>query len=105
MESMLNGQPERSILTRTARARQEAVRLLEGLIEERSLAERRMGELRQIDPLKRVTGHSSLDNAIDATRRMIDTLDRSVAELRRERREPEVVIMAGSLLPRMAAAR
>jgi hypothetical protein len=79
------------------------MRLLEGLMEERSLAERRLSDRRQADPLKHVTGRSSLDNAIEATRRMIDTLDRSIAEFQRESRRPEVVVLAGALRPSLAA--
>lgn len=93
MESMVSGQAERSIATRASLARQQAERLLEGLLEAKSLSEQRLAELHQTDHLKHVTGRSSLENAIASTRRMIETLDRAAAQLRREshQRQPVAV--------------
>jgi hypothetical protein len=73
-----------SILCRTQGARARAESVLEGLCEAKTESERRLSESRRSDPLKQVTGRSSLDNAIDTTRRMIDTLDRNLVELERE---------------------
>lgn len=86
------------IKTRVARARAES--LLEGLLEAKSASEQRLAESRRNDPLKQVTGRSSLDNAIDATRRMIETLDRNMAEFRREAARSDEFV----LLPRVTCA-
>lgn len=98
MESMQSVQAERSILTRTALARQQAERLLEGLMEAKANSERRLAELRQTDHLKHVTGRSSLENAIASTRRMIDTIDRTLGQFRREPAACEVVVVRDALV-------
>jgi hypothetical protein len=97
MESMVTVQPERSLLTKTKAARQQAEALLKGLVEAKSLSERRLADLRLTDHLKHVTGRSSLDNAIASTRRMIDTLDRTMAQFRRDQGQCEVAIVREGL--------
>lgn len=69
------------IVSKTRAARAQAADLLEGLLEARSASEQRLSEASRIDRLKQVTGRSSLENAIEATRHMIETLDRNLAEL------------------------
>lgn len=66
------------LLTETRRAKERARAVLD------SLTRTRRGE--GADPMKRLTGKSSMDNAIEATRRIIDTLERSITDL--ERRLP-----------------
>jgi len=73
-----------ALVDRTREARADAEMLLAGLLEAKSASERRLAEDHRPDPLKQVTGRSSLDNAIDATRRMIEALDRNLAEVQRE---------------------
>lgn len=85
-------------LDRTRQARQEAAMVLETLVAEREASERRLAEVRRVDLLKHVTGRSSLDTAIDTTRRMIEALDRGLAEAERGPRSgysltPEVVVL------------
>ncbi|MBK7404251.1 MAG: hypothetical protein IPJ41_06355 [Phycisphaerales bacterium] len=79
---MITGSATVSIFSRTAVARRQAESLLHGLIEAKAVSERRLAELRQTDPLKQVTGASSIDNAIQSTRRMIETIDRSMRRVR-----------------------
>ncbi|MCC7390081.1 MAG: hypothetical protein IT431_15080 [Phycisphaerales bacterium] len=69
-----------TVLTRTRQARRDAALLLENLLAERTAWERRLADDKRSDLLKQVTGRSSLDAAIDSTRRMLDTLDRTLAE-------------------------
>lgn len=61
--------------------RDDAEALLEALQTARADSERRQMELRQSDALKKVTGRSMMDSAIERTQRMIDTLNRQIADL------------------------
>lgn len=72
------------ILIETAQARDKAETLLHGLIEARASSETRLAQLNQRDIMKKVTGSSSIDNAIDSTRRMIESLNRTLESFRRE---------------------
>lgn len=74
--------PERDrVLQETTAARDRARELLRGLIEARSGAERAGARL---DAMKRVTGRSSMDNAIASAQRMVETLERALADFRCE---------------------
>lgn len=81
------------ILRETTQVREKAQVLLRGLIEARSASERHLSEIRQLDPLKRLTGHSSMDNAIVSTRKMIDSLDRALDQLRTELTDDDLALM------------
>lgn len=61
--------------------RDDAEALLEALQGARADSERRQMELRQSDAMKKVTGRSMMDSAIERTQRMIDTLNRQIADL------------------------
>lgn len=74
--------PDEALLeTKLTRDRAEA--LLRTLMECKSQSERNLAELRQPDAFKTVTGRSSLDNAIASTQRMIESLDRVIAQTRK----------------------
>ncbi len=60
--------------------RGQASELLDGLLLERDRAERRLAESGRQDLIKFITGHSSIDNAISATRKMIEDIDGWLAE-------------------------
>lgn len=62
-------------------ARDGAEALLKSLQDARAESEKRMRELKQSDPIKKVTGRSAMDNAIASTQRMIETLNRAIAQL------------------------
>ncbi|MFG0327935.1 MAG: hypothetical protein ACF8SC_11790 [Phycisphaerales bacterium JB037] len=81
----LSTQIERQqILVETIAARERAESLLRGLLRARTTSERHLAALRRTDVLKQVTGSSSLENAINSTRRMIDALDRAIASFERD---------------------
>ena len=80
------------ILLESTVARDTAESLLQRLLGAKAESEKRLGELRQVDPLKRVTGRSSMDNAIVSTQRMIETLNRSISQLGRELPEEDVAL-------------
>lgn len=70
------------VLIETAAAREKAEALLRGLQEARARSERHLREIGQTDAMKAVTGRSSIENAIASTQRMIDTLNRSLVQLK-----------------------
>jgi len=76
-------QRQRIVLETTA-TRERAEALLRGLIDARQVSERRLSELNQHDHLKHVTGRSAMDNAIETTRRMIESLNRTIGQFRDE---------------------
>lgn len=81
----LSTQTERQqILVETIAARERAESLLRGLLRARTTSEHHLATLRRTDVLKQVTGSSSLENAINSTRRMIDALDRAIASFERD---------------------
>ncbi|MBT8485612.1 MAG: hypothetical protein HKO59_16265 [Phycisphaerales bacterium] len=65
----------------TARVRDEADDLLHGLLRERARCEARTRELGRPDPLKSLTGTSSLDRAIASTGAMLEHLNEILAEM------------------------
>jgi hypothetical protein len=82
------------ILLESTLARDTAESLLQRLVGAKAESERRLGELRQADALKKVTGRSAMDNAIVSTQRMIETLNRSITQLGRELQEEDVALFA-----------
>lgn len=70
------------ILIETTAARDQAEALLRALLDAKSKSERRLAELKQTDALKAVTGRSAMDNAIATTQRMVETLNRSIGQLK-----------------------
>lgn len=59
-----------------ARVRDQATTLLTELVTQRERLEATMHENGRRDQLKSITGHSALDNSIQATRRIIASIDR-----------------------------
>lgn len=77
--------PDRArVLKQFESARTDADALLRSLLEAKAQSEKHLADLKQADAMKTATGRSSIDNAIASTRRMLDTLDRNIAELKRE---------------------
>ncbi len=81
------------ILQETAAVRDKARSLLQGLIEAKCASEQHLSQINQLDPLKRLTGCSSMDNAISSTRRMIDSLDRAMEQLRTDLTDEDLALM------------
>ncbi|GMV26667.1 MAG: hypothetical protein AMXMBFR58_26980 [Phycisphaerae bacterium] len=72
------------VLRDSVDARRKAEDLLRGLLEAKSQTESFLAEGGREDPVKSLTGRSAIDNAINSTKRMIDTLDRAIEQVRRE---------------------
>ncbi len=75
-----SAQPDRIRLA--ADARDQADVVLRTLIEDRRWSEERFAENGKHDPLKNLTGESSLDRAVASTKEMIAHMDKLLAELR-----------------------
>lgn len=86
----------RDILVETARRRDEAARLLDTLLEAKRVSEQNLATLRQDDLMTRVRGHSSMDNAIASTRRLIDAFNRVIDDLRRLLSDEDLALLARS---------
>ena len=94
--------PERSrILQETTAARDRARELIRGLMLARSGAERAGARL---DARKRVTGRSSLDNAIASAQRLVETLERALADFRSELGPEDVDLLDDSVRPAAVGA-
>lgn len=78
------------ILTQTTKRRDEATKLLTSLLDAKRVSERNLASIRQDDLLKRVTGNSSMDNAIASTRKLIDSFNRVIDDLRRNLSDDEL---------------
>ncbi len=63
------------VFTKVRRVRRAADRVLRQLLIDRAMSERRQAELGKSDPLKSVTGHSALDEAIHTTEGIIRHID------------------------------
>ena len=68
----------------TTATRDRAETLLRTLLDYKLQSERNLAELRQPDAFKTVTGRSSLDNAIASTQRMVEALNRVIAQSKKE---------------------
>ncbi len=77
------------VLRDSVEARRRAEELLRGLLEAKTQTETYLSEAGRDDPVKTLTGKSAIDNAISSTRRMIETLDRAVEQVRRELSEDD----------------
>ncbi len=66
------------LVVETQAAKDRAETILQRLLEAKSETEQELSNLRRTDAFKAVTGRSALDNAIAATRRMIDSLDHAL---------------------------
>jgi len=71
------------MLTDTTKRRDEALTLLNSLLDAKAISEKNLAQIHQPDLVKQVTGKSSMDNAIASTRRLIDSFNRVLDDLRR----------------------
>ncbi len=83
------------ILSETVVARDKAKALLEGLKQAKAASERELEAQHRLDHLKKVTGKSAIDNAIDSTSRMIETLDRTLQRLKHELTDEDLAMLDG----------
>ena len=84
------GVSKAELLSQTIHRRDEATKLLESLLDAKKISERNLATIQQDDLLKRVTGNSSMDNAITSTRRLIDSFNRVIDDLRRNLSEADL---------------
>jgi len=71
------------IIQETTLRRDEALTLLRSLLDAKTISEENLAQIHQPDLIKQVTGKSSMDNAIASTRRLIDSFNRVLDDLRR----------------------
>lgn len=71
------------IFSETIAQRREAESLLGALERAKAASEANLAGLRQPDRLKQVTGRSAMENAIASTRRLIESYDRVLGDLKR----------------------
>lgn len=76
--------PSTQTLTDLLALRQNAERILESLLRARAECDQCLQKEQRADPMRSVTGASSLDKAVASTRRMIDTLNRAIEDAARE---------------------
>lgn len=81
------------MLLQTTTRRDEAEALLRVLIEARESSEKNLASLGQPDLVKQVTGRSSMDNAINSTKRLIESFNRVLADLRDGLDEADVALL------------
>jgi hypothetical protein len=81
------------ILTDTTASRDKAEALLRTLLDWKSQSEKNLAELKQPDVFKSVTGRSSLDNAIASTQRMIEALNRVIAQTARDLTDEDMAVL------------
>lgn len=89
---MLDTAKQRMIQETTQR-RDEALTLLRSLLDAKSISEKNLADIHQPDLVKQVTGKSSMDNAIASTRRLIDSFNRVLDDLRRNLTEEDLAFI------------
>ena len=75
-----NTRKSQSILIETKLMRRQADDLLHRLIDNRVTIEKKVSEAGRKDPMKFITGHSAIDDAIDSTRQLITHMDELLQE-------------------------
>ncbi|MEA5557650.1 hypothetical protein VB690_14605 [Nodularia spumigena CH309] len=81
------------MLIETTSARDEAKAFLKALEEAKSQSERHLVEIGQPDHLKLVTGRSAMDNAILSTKRLIETYDRVLGEMKANLSDEDLALL------------
>ncbi|USN99021.1 MAG: hypothetical protein H6810_12870 [Phycisphaeraceae bacterium] len=82
------------VFSETRARRDEARALLRALMDAKAHTERRNGELRQADFLRDITGRTAMDKAIESTRRLIDSFNRILDDLRRDLTDDDLALLA-----------
>ena len=81
------------IMLETNALRDKAEALLKGLVDAKSVTEREMARLNRSDPMRLVTGKTSIDDGISSIKRMIETLNRSLAQARRDLDDDDIALL------------
>lgn len=79
--SVMQATQKSRMIVETRTQRDRALQLLEALRSAKQRSEGNLARLKQTDFLKKVTGASSMDNAIDSTQRLIDAFNRVLTQL------------------------
>jgi hypothetical protein len=80
-------------LAETQAAKHKAAELLKGLLAAAAVSDEQMRQASRKDPMKVVTGRSAMENAVAATRRMIESLDRAVEEARKDLGDDDMAVL------------
>lgn len=81
-DTMLTAEQRLVLETNARRDRAEAV--LQSLMNAKAECEKQLARFRRPDMMKSVTGKSALDSAIASTQRMVESLNRTLSEARRD---------------------
>lgn len=72
--------PNQEALVEARRQKRHAEVLLRSLIGAKAECDRQMAQFKRSDAIEAITGHSSLDHAIESTRGMIEELGSAIAQ-------------------------
>ncbi|MBC7835412.1 MAG: hypothetical protein H7Y88_09985 [Phycisphaerales bacterium] len=72
----------KGLLAETVAARERAEGVIQGLMQAKAQCEADLARASREDILKKVTGRSSLDNAVIQARKVVESLDRAIDQLR-----------------------
>jgi hypothetical protein len=81
------------ILLETTSTRDRAEALLRTLLDYKTQSERNLAEIKQPDVFKSVTGRSALDNAIASTQRMVEALNRVIAQTSKDLTDEDMAVL------------
>ncbi len=81
------------ILLETTSTRDRAEALLRTLLDYKAQSERNLAEIKQADVFKSVTGRSALDNAIASTQRMVEALNRVIAQTNKNLTDEDMAVL------------
>ena len=81
------------MIVETCSQRDRALQLLEALRQAKVCSEENLARLNQTDFLKKVTGASSMDNAIASTQRLIDAFNRVLTQLHDILDEADLILL------------
>ena len=82
------------VFSETRARRDEARALLRALMDAKAHTEQGNSECRTADFLRDITGRSAMDKAIESTRRLIDSFNRVLDDLRRDLTEDDLALLA-----------
>lgn len=82
------------VFSETRARRDEARALLRALMDAKAHTEQGNDDYRAADFLRDITGRSAMDKAIESTRRLIDSFNRVLDDLRRDLTEDDLSLLA-----------
>ena len=82
-----------TVTAETTSTRDRAEALLRTLLDYKAQSERNLAEIKQADVFKSVTGRSALDNAIASTQRMVEALNRVIAQTNKNLTDEDMAVL------------